>query len=168
MNQIHEGTGKEAFRPMQHRSQRYGRRGSKGYIALLLSVLAVTLFLCSCEGYTGPFPCSEPKENIQRIEIVMTGEMNMLPVMKTIPEDQWDSFLEDFGGLVYHKYYHGPYHMQGPTVRITYQDNSYDLATALFGEYHKDDNPVHARGFYLQCNEDDFNAFIESYLFSGQ
>jgi hypothetical protein len=142
----------------------------KVFILLSFISLILPVYLFPCCGYEGTFPYSKSKSDIDRIEIVQAKSSRSYALLYTIPKEDQTAFLDEFEELVFYEYLYGaPLGIGGDSVRIVYNDNSYDITNGVWSEYcfYVDGN-LRAKSTCLHTHkgirEDVFSDFIEKWL----
>jgi len=134
------------------------RYGLSKKVAFLFLFVVLVLTGCTKQSYS----FINSVEEIERIEIVDAKNSMEFTVIKTLSEEEKQTFLESFQKIEFAKYYIGdPMTVSGTAVKITYPDGDYEMICHYWAEYVKNGEIYSVRE---SCDESEFRELLASYV----
>lgn len=131
--------------------------------AITIMLLIVSLYGCSERRYK----LSGTIERLQCIDVIDVSPYKVSSIAEhlraeaiaTVPSEEYSSFITELTALPCQAYFMDPCEaLLGYTVRIAYDDGSYELICAVSGLY-CEDNSFNWK--HLQFDEEAFKTFVE-------
>ena len=128
-------------------------------IVIILVIFSILTFIgCGQTSYIFNNSLSEIKE----IEIVDAENSLDFTVIKVLSDEEMGDFLEKFKKIKFNTYYIGdPMAVNGISVKITYNNNDYEMICHYWSEYVKDGEIYFVR---QSCDEIEFIELLNNYL----
>lgn len=129
-------------------------------IALVVSLFASVIFTGCRNEKTYTF--KQPNNKIVNIEIVEAESSLEYFVIKTLSEIEQEDFLEQFESIKFSTYLFGdPLSVHGNAVKITYQNDDYEIICYSWAEYVKNGKVYFIKRF---CDKEVFDELLDSFL----
>lgn len=129
-------------------------------LLLFCYILAVMLLLYGCGEKKYEF--KRPVDKIENIEIVSAESSLEFTVIKTLSETEKNDFIKKFQAIKFYSYYIGdPMSVHGNSVKITYQNEDYEMICCYWSEYVKNGEVYFVR---KRCDEKEFNELLNNFL----
>ena len=128
---------------------------------LFVSLVLLVLFsFTGCKEETYAF--KKTVNEIERVEIVSTKNSSAFTVIKTLSETEKNDFIERFQTIKFNNYFIGdPMSVSGNAVKITYQNEDYEMVCCYWDEYIENGKVYFIR---KSCNEKELNELLDSFL----
>ena len=126
-------------------------------LCLGLLILILCLYACAESSYL----LRKSVDDIEKIEIVSAKTSQDYSVLKTLSDDEKESFLVQFQEVGFRKYIAGdPMSVSGNAIKITYSDGSYEMVCDYWSEYVEDGKIYFNR---CNCDEEEFLKLLEDF-----
>lgn len=131
----------------------------KKMLLCITTISLVLFFFTSCSE--NPYSFKEPKDDIERIEIVLAENSLEYTIIKTLSETEKNDFLVEFQEIKFHKYLGDPPKLRGYSIKITYKSGVYEMICYYASEYVESGK---IQSLWKRCDEKAFNNLIKLLL----
>ena len=136
--------------------------------SVFLVFMCCLLLLCSCNNRQYSF--GQKSENIKSIDIIYVSPYKIysnesyaqFEAIATIDRTAWDDFIQAFREIPSKKQFHDPtWGISGNVIRITYEDDSFDVICAYGSLYYSVDDWENQ---YYLLDETLYDSFVQSQI----